>query len=47
MRRSPEPAWDRDHADRVWQDAVINAAIDKRRDEGRRAQGKKEARSNP
>jgi hypothetical protein len=25
----PEPVWDRDRADRAWQDAVINAAIDK------------------
>jgi len=27
----PEPAWDRDRDDRQWQDAVINAAIDKER----------------
>jgi hypothetical protein len=25
----PEPAWDRDHDDRVWHDAVVNAAIEK------------------
>ncbi|HTT83352.1 MAG TPA: relaxase/mobilization nuclease domain-containing protein, partial [Rhizomicrobium sp.] len=28
-REKPEPAWDRDRADRQWQDAVVNAAIDK------------------
>ncbi len=28
-----EPVWDRDRADRTWQDAVVNAAIDKEKTE--------------
>jgi hypothetical protein len=28
-REKPEPVWDRDRADLAWQDAVINAAIEK------------------
>jgi hypothetical protein len=30
----PATAWDRDHADRVWQDAVINAAIEQEKRRG-------------
>ncbi len=29
QQAKPEPTWDRERADRKWQDAVINAAIDK------------------
>ena len=29
QQAKPEPTWDRDRDDRKWQDAVINAAIDK------------------
>ena len=31
LREKNTQTWDRDHADRIWQDAVINAAIDKER----------------
>lgn len=33
QREKPEPLWDRDRDDRTWQEAVVNAAIDKEKAE--------------
>jgi hypothetical protein len=42
QREKPEPSWDRDRDDRAWQDAVINAAIDKEKAERKYAEPEQE-----
>jgi hypothetical protein len=42
-KERPEQAWDRDRDDRVWQDAVVNAAIDKEKIERKYAEGRQES----
>jgi hypothetical protein len=44
QQETPAPAWDRDRDDRVWQDAVINASIEK---EKRQAEGDRREKGCP
>lgn len=46
QQEKPAPAWDRDRDDRAWQDAVINAAIEKEKIERQYVEpGEREARA--